>query len=153
MSFDRHRASIAELKRHFATLPVPEADTRHGRYRATFIGPLWLRALGGPSVALGGLPGWHGKRFVSPDAATNILRTRAGFTEALSMSLVVEPSLVDGRESATLHYGERAPIPWRWVRDELRALDADANALLGMTIIDVTLVRRLAFPFLLERET
>ncbi len=42
------------------------------------------------------------------------------------------------------------PLPWRWVTDELRALDD--RTLLGMTRIDLPGLRGLAFPFLLERE-
>jgi hypothetical protein len=57
MSFNGHKHSIAALRRVFTTLPAPSVDSRRGSYRATFIGPLWLRTLGGPSVAIGGLPG------------------------------------------------------------------------------------------------
>ena len=42
------------------------------------------------------------------------------------------------------------PVPWRWVTDELRALDE--HTLLGMTRLDLPLLRRFVFPFLLERE-
>ncbi|MBL8365167.1 MAG: hypothetical protein JNN14_07800 [Comamonas sp.] len=44
----------------------------------------------------------------------------------------------------------QAPRPWRWVRDELRTLDA--SHLLGMTLIDLPGLRGQAFPFLLERQ-
>lgn len=46
--------------------------------------------------------------------------------------------------------GVPAPFPWRFVRDELRAVDAPT--LLGMTVVDLPVLRHLAFPFLLERE-
>jgi hypothetical protein len=63
-------------------------------------------------------------------------------------------SRLDGRDGVELVYlpedGRPAPLPWRWVRDELRAVDADT--ILGMTVVDLPLLRRFAFPFLLRRE-
>lgn len=67
MSFALHQASIRELKALFSTLPPPDAALRHGFFRARFIGPAWLRLSGRPSVALSGLPGWQGKRFLTAD--------------------------------------------------------------------------------------
>ena len=59
-----------------------------------------------------------------------------------------------GKPGVALHYvpqdGKPAPTPWRWVRDELRAVDDDT--LLGFTVVDLPLLRRMAFPFLLTRE-
>lgn len=79
--------------------------------------------------------------------------------DALTQALArVTPGLsqVDGRPGLALHYngmaqaGVPAPFPWRFVRDELRAVDAPT--LLGMTVVDLPVLRHLAFPFLLERE-
>jgi hypothetical protein len=150
MSFPQARASIGALKALFSTLPPPDASLRRGFFRASFIGPAWLRATSGPSIAVSGLPGWQGKRFLSPDRATNVLKRKSDLVEALSMTVVSGASLVDGKEGVALVYGPEAPFPWRWVRDELRAVDE--RTLLGMTVVDAGLLRRLAFPFLLERE-
>jgi hypothetical protein len=145
------RASLSELFRLFSSLEVPAERLRAGSFRAEFIGPWWLRISSGPSIALAGLPGWRGKRFLSATTATNVLRARDGsFTEALTMSCLPGPSQVDGKPGLALHYGVQAPRPWRWVTDELRALDEDT--LLAMTVIGLPVLRHLAFPFLLVRE-
>lgn len=139
-------ASLRTLRQSFATASVPAPAQRTGFWRARFIGPWWLRLGGRPSVALSGLRGWQGKRFLTPDSATNVL-TRG---DALSMQCRECPSAIDGGAVAALTYGDGGPIPWRWVTDELRALDD--RTLLGMTIINLPLLRHFAFPFLLERD-
>lgn len=150
MTFALQHASIAQLKILFSNLPAPDAAMRRGFFRASFIGPRWLRMTGGPSVALSGLPGWQGKRFLSADSATNMLKKNGKLTQALSMTVVAGLSQVDGKPGVALHYGADARIPWRWVRDELRRVDE--HTLLGMTVINLPVLRHLAFPFLLERE-
>ena len=154
MAFTQQTASIGALKKLFSSLPPPAPDMRRGFFRASFIGPAWLRATGRPSVAVSGLPGWQGKKFFNADDATNVLKKNGALVEALAMRVTPGISRVDGRQGVALHYvpqnGVPAPLPWRWVRDELRAVDA--NTLLGMTVIDLPLLRHLAFPFLLVRE-
>lgn len=146
-----HRASLRELSRLYSSLQAPAERLRAGSFRAEFIGPWWLRVSSGPSIRLAGLPGWRGKRFLDASTATNVLRTRDGsFIEALTIRCLPGPSLVDGKPGLALHYGAQAPRPWRWVRDELRALDEDT--LLAMTVIELPVLQRLAFPFLLVRE-
>lgn len=142
--------SLARLRQVFGSLPAPPLSMRSGFYRARFIGPWWLRWFGPLGVALGGLPGWQGKHFLTPDHATNVLQRRGIRTERLQLHCTEGPSPMDGRPSVLLDYGARAPCPWRWVRDELRALDA--HRLLGMTVIDVPGLRGRMFPFLLERQ-
>jgi hypothetical protein len=146
-------ASLRELKRLFSELAPPSPAMRRGFFRARFIGPWWLRATGQPAVEIAGLPGWEGKRFLSEDDATNVVVRRGERGEALAMRVTPGISQVDGVRGVALHYvpagGVPAPLPWRWVRDELRALDDDS--ILGMTVVDLPLLRRVAFPFLLER--
>lgn len=144
------KAPLRRIRQVFESLEPAPASMRDGFFRARFIGPWWLRASAGPSVALSGLPGWQGKRFLDADTATNVLRGRAGSVEKLRMRCREGRSLVDGRPGIALHYGSEAVPPWRWIVDELRALDDDT--LLGMTVIDLPLLRGLAFPFLLRRE-
>jgi len=147
----RHDQSRAEWRQVFADLPVPALAMRTGFYRARFVGPWWLRWSGPTSVALGGLPGWQGKRFLAPDRAVNVLRRNGRPVERLEMRCVEEKSLIDGRQGVVLQYGVHAPRPWRWVQDELRVLDG--SRMLGMTIIGLPGLHRQAFPFLLERVT
>jgi hypothetical protein len=142
--------SIAKLRALFSTLQAPTADMFTGFYRAEFIGPWWLRLTGRPSVALSGLPGWQGKRFLTGATATNVLLKKGQTTHALLMRCVNGVSQVDGKHGLALHYGADAPVPWRWVRDEIRAMDA--HRILGMTVINLPVLNRLSFPFLLVRE-
>lgn len=154
MSFAHSTASLGALKALFSSLPPPHAGMRHGFFRASFIGPAWLRVTGRPSVELSGLPGWQGKKFLNADDATNVLQKGDTRREALAMRVTPGLSQVDGKPGLALHYvpqqGKPAPLPWRLVRDELRAVDD--NTILGMTVIDLPLLRLLAFPFLLTRE-
>lgn len=145
------KASLSHIRQVFNELEPAPVQVREGFFRACFIGPWWLRASAGPSVALSGLPGWQGKRFLDADTATNVLRTASGSVEKLRMQCREGASLVDGRQGVALHYGKDAVLPWRWVVDELRVLNEDT--LLGMTVINLPVLRHLAFPFLLQRES
>ncbi len=143
-------ASVSALKKLYSSLPVPDAGMRHGFFRASFIGPFWLRMSGRPTLELTGLPGWQGKRFITGDTATNVLLRKGERIDALNMSVANITSYVDGSAGVALRYGAEAPIPWRWVRDELRAIDG--NTLLGITFVDLPVLRHFPMPFLLERD-
>jgi len=134
----------------FKRLSAPSEPELHGRFRAEFIGPAWLRLTAGPSVALAGLRHWWGKELSGPGPAYNLVERRGSMVRTLPMQLGLAGSLVDGRTCAALRYGPESPRPWPHVVDELRTLDE--GRLLGMTVIDVPLLRALAFPFLLVRE-
>lgn len=54
---------------------------------------------------------------------------------------------MDVKPGLTVQYAPECPFPWPFVIDELRCLDE--NCLLGLTIINLGLLRSLAFPFLL----
>lgn len=154
MPADIRTASLRSLRALFASLHPPLEAQRRGFFRASFVGPAWLRWTAPPSLALAGLPGWQGKRFLGPTTATNVVRRAGREVEAMTMQVVSGPSQVDGQPGVALHYlpesGRPAPMPWRWVRDELRVLDDDTW--LCMTVINLPLLRRLSFPFLLRRE-
>lgn len=150
MAASYRTASLRELTQLFATLNPPDAAFRHGFFRASFVGPAWYRVGGFPGVHLAGLPHWQGKKFLTADTATNILRRGEGTVQALSMTVVAGASQVDGKPGVALHYGKEAPFPWRHVRDELRVIDE--RTLLGITRVDLPILRHFAFPFLLERE-
>lgn len=161
MSPRMQTASIGELKALFSSLKPPAPAMRHGFFRAAFIGPAWLRLSARPSLEVSGLPGWQGKKFLSADDATNILKKGDTLVEALAMRVTPGTSQVDGQQGVALHYvsgvpgvpgtdGKPVPLPWRWVRDELRAVDD--NTILGFTVINLPLLRLMAFPFLLTRE-
>ena len=141
--------SIRQLLARYATLPAVPPVERQGTWRARFVGPWWLRLSAAPGIALGGMPGWLGKRFDTPQTAVNLLRSGTGQREVLPMQCSEQPSWHDGQPCVAVAYGARARIPWRWVRDELRRLDEDHW--LCLTWVDLPLLRRLACPFVLER--
>ena len=143
-------ASLASIKALFSQLPAAAPEMRQGFFRARFVGPGWLRASAGPSIYLSGLPGWQGKRFLDSHTATNILLRSGQTLEKLRMSCQEGISAVDGQLGVALVYPADAPLALRWVRDELRQLDE--HNLLGMTVIDLPILRRFAFPFVLSRE-
>ena len=61
--------------------------------------------------------------------------------------LCVHPAL-DGKPTLALIYAQDNPFPWPYIVDELRQLDAEAY--LGMTYVNWGVLRKLAFPFLIE---
>lgn len=149
----RHESPSA-LKARFRTLSAPTDAQLHGFFRAEFIGAALIRATARPSLALLGLPGWQGKRFLTSMDATNILKRGDATVEHLAMRVTAVTSYVDGQPGLALTYpaqdGKPAPRPWRWVRDEIRV--ADADTLLAFTFVDLPLLRYFGFPFLLLRE-
>lgn len=85
---------------------------------------------------------WTGK---DPNTTT----TTIAFREALPMRVTLEDSWLDGRPAIVCSYGVSSPIPWRWVRDELRALDH--HRLLRLTFVGGPWSKPLAAPLLLTR--
>ena len=146
---DLNALSLTQLHARYAQLPAVAPQVRLGSWRATFVGPWWLRLSAGPSVALSGLPGWYAKRLSTPEAAVNLLRSSAGLREALPMACSEQASWLDGKPCAALSYGAATRLPWRWVRDELRQLDE--QHCLCLTFVDLPLLRRIGFPFVLVR--
>ncbi|MHC3002507.1 hypothetical protein [Gordonia metallireducens] len=56
---------------------------------------------------------------------------------------------LDGQPVIVCPYGQVGPVPWRWVRDEFRALDD--RRLLGLTFVGGRWSAPLAAPLLLTR--
>jgi hypothetical protein len=138
--------SLGRLRRLFTSLPAPESLT--GVYRAEFVGPVWLRTLAPPSLALGGLAGWWGKAFDNQDGAVNIVVRSGTQRRVLPMTIARVPSLLDGVPGFTLGYPKGSRLPWPWIVDEVRRLDE--QTLLCMTVIKPKGLRKLAFPFVLH---
>jgi hypothetical protein len=125
----------------FKSLAVPDAASIRGRYRA---------ACAGPALALTGLRGWWGKEFHADGTAVNLLRRGGELVPRFPMIVVRAGSMIDRQDGLALHYRRGSPFPWMFVVDELRRLDD--TALLGMTVPNAGGLRRLAFPFLLQRQ-
>ena len=146
---DLQRDGVLALRRRWRTLSPPEPAAVAGTWDADFVGPGWLRWAGPRGVAALGLPGWEGKRFAAaPGGVLEGVNLVRGGTR-LEMRAVVAPSAVDGRPALVVTYGRAAPRPWRRVRDELRALDADR--LLAMSLLAIPGGGLGALPFLLVR--
>ncbi|WP_346765111.1 hypothetical protein [Rhodococcus sp. BL-253-APC-6A1W] len=147
--------SLGRLRTRFSELRAPAPADVQGTYRAVFVGPALLRAVAPRAIALGGMRGWHGKRFDGAGGAVNVLRDGDGtLRDSLPATISTDASWLDGSEALVVSYGTgpqgSAPVPWRWVRDEFRALDD--GTLLGLTFVAGPWSRLAASPFALVRE-
>jgi hypothetical protein len=143
-----NKLSRKDFSHLFATASVPLIANTTGYYRASFVGPVWLRVSAGPTVAAGGLVNWWGKHIRADGSATNLVRKGEKLEARLTMTLIESSSVLDGRPTLALIYGTENPFPWPHVVDEIRRLDP--LTFLGMTHINAGPLRRVAFPFLLE---
>ena len=139
--------SLSAWRTRFLSLPAPSLASIPGFRRVSFIGPFWLRGSAPSAIALGGLPGWMGKRFINETQAINVLK---GGEERLPMRVELASSWLDGKPVMVCRYGTDAAWPWRRVRDEFRVLSG--TTWLGMTLIDLPGLRRVGWPFLLTRD-
>ena len=101
-------------------------------------------------MTLAGLGGWWGKIFAGDGTAHNLVLRQGKLYRRFPIRMLTIPSLVDGKPGLTVQYTTECPFPWPHVIDELRCLDE--TCLLGLTIINLGFLRRLAFPFLLFPE-
>jgi hypothetical protein len=147
---DLNQYPFRKFRDLFASLNIPEADSIRGKYRAAFAGPAWLRSSAGPALAITGLGGWWGKEFYDDGTAINIVLRAGNFSTRFPMKFVKARSLIDGRDGLALHYQQGNPFPWPIVVDEIRRMDE--TTLLGMTIADVSGLRGMAFPFILQKQ-
>ena len=138
---------LSEFKTLFGGLSIPEISTLEGVYHGVFIGPGWLRQGAAPSLAFAGMGGWYGKDLNSDGTGINILHRKGIYLDRFPMQIVNRISLIDGKMGVTVTYKKDCPLPWTYVIDELRQIDN--VTLLGMTIVNVRLLNKLAFPFLL----
>jgi len=143
-----NKLSLKDFSDLFTSAAVPDIGNTAGIYRATFVGPGWLRAAAGPTVAIGGLGSWWGKQLKADGTATNLVQKGENIETRFSMQLINTISVIDGKPALALIYGAENPFPWPHVVDELRQLDQ--GTFLGMTHINAGPLRKLAFPVLLE---
>ena len=142
--------STGALRALFSRATPPVARPHAGDYLVTFIGPAPLTVVAPRAIALGGMPGWRGKRFDGAGGATNLVDDDNGaHREIFPMQVKLEPSWLDGRPAIVCSYGADSPVPWRWVRDEFRPLDD--RRLIGLTFAGGPWSRVAAAPLLLSR--
>lgn len=141
------REGLSAFPGRYAALQPPAEEQMPGFWKARFVGPAWLRVVAPPGLGLVGLSRWWGKHFIPEGHGENLVQRDAGVQDTLPFTWSVEPSRLDGRLSVVVRYPESSHLPWRWVVDELRQVDA--QILLGMSLLRMG--PRLALPFILER--
>ncbi|TNC48065.1 hypothetical protein [Mumia zhuanghuii] len=149
--------TVRSLRRAWSTLRPLAPDEVSGDLAASFVAP--LRRIAPWGLGLVGLPRWYGKRFPARQATealggtvqgANLVREASGaLREVLPIRASGGRSLADGSAALVVTYGADAPRPWRWVRDELR--EAPDGTIVGMTYVDLPVLRRAGTPFLLTR--
>jgi hypothetical protein len=140
--------SFRHLRERFASLETPEALA--GVWQGEPIGPGWYRTLAGPSLAIGGLGGWWGKDFDGQGGIDNLLQRGGALRRTLRGEVWRADSLVDGRPCLRIVYPAGSRLPWTWIVDELRLMGD--GELLGMMVLNVRWLPRLAFPFALHAQ-
>ena len=140
---------LGKFRGLFNSLVVPDPESLRGTYRASFVGPAWLRTSANPALAITGLGGWWGKEFHDDGTAINIVLRAGKFSTRFPMKFVKARSFINHKDGLALHYQPGNPFPWMYVVDELRRIDD--TTILGMTIANVSGLRGLAFPFILQK--
>ena len=144
-----NRMSLKQFKDLFISLSIPNPNNIRGKYRASFVGPTWLRTSAAPALSISGLGGWWGKEFFDDGTAINIIFHAGNFSTRFKMKFVNARSFIDDKDGLALHYQKGNPFPWMYVVDEIRRVDE--STLLGMTIANVNGLRGMAFPFILQK--
>lgn len=143
-----NKLSLGAFKPLFMSLAAPTLAEIKGDYRSSIPGPSWFRTIAGPSLALGGLGHWRGKRFDGRGGGVNLVEKDGHIVETLPMEVVLRPSAVDGKPAVAIVYPPGSRFPWPYVIDELRQLDK--GRLLGVSYVNRQPLRGLVTPFLLD---
>jgi hypothetical protein len=141
--------SLSNVRRYFAALAPPEPGSMAGIHRGIFVGPSWLTPLWPPTLAVSGLGGWWGKQIDAEDEAINLVKRQGRFERRFPMYMVEQTSYLDGAPGRAFRYRDENPFPWPRIVDELRRID-DVHVL-GMTLAELGPLRKLGFPFILEK--
>ncbi len=143
-----NQLKLGDFPELYSILETPRINSLIGYYRGSIVGPGWFRSAAKPLLAITGLGGWWGKYFEEDGNATNLVKRGAKLQARLPVKLVNMNSVVDGKPGLALHYIPENPLPWPYIVDELRQLEP--GVLLGMMYINIGVLRRLVFPFLLQ---
>jgi hypothetical protein len=145
---DLNKKPLNAFKPLFTTLDPPDIHDLVGVYEAAITGPSWLRMGAGPSLALSGLGDWWGKEFTLQGGANLVLREEK-FQRKFPFQITIADSAIDGKAAISLRYPADCPFPWPHISEEIREIET--GRWLGLTLIDLVGLRRMALPFLLER--
>lgn len=143
-----HGLPLTHCREFFSVLEAPDAAALQGVHQAEFTGPAWVRQAAGPALVLSRFGGWWGKAFLDPTHGVNLFQRNWEIQRGFPFQLETRPSVVDGRPSLFIRYQPDSPLPWPYMADELRRLDA--ASLLGMTYLNLGGLKRYQFPFLLH---
>jgi hypothetical protein len=140
--------SMADCRALFAQLAPVDIGELQESFQSAFTGPRWLQIVAPRLLVMGGMGGWCGKWFDGQGKGHNWVRRQGDIQGIMPVELKKRPSLIDGQPTCTVIYPHGSRFPWPLIIDELRRLDD--QTILGMTIIDIPLLRRVAHPFLLQ---
>ena len=143
-----NKASLKSICEIYSKSAAQTLRALSGIYQAEFTGPSWLQNVAPASLRLVHFANWWGKRFLSAQHGVNLFYDHRGLREDFPFTVRPMPSLVDGKAGLTVQYEQSAPFPWPHVIDELRFIEQDC--LLGMTVVNIGVLRELPFPFLLH---
>jgi len=145
-----NQLKLSDFPDLYSALKAPDIHALSGYYRGSIVGPAWFRSITKPLLAITGLGGWWGKYFKGDGNATNLVERGTGLQRRLPVKLVNTISMVDKKPGLALQYLPDNPFPWPYIVDELRQVEP--GVLLGMMFVNVGMLRRLAFPFLLQAQ-
>ena len=143
-----YQLGLFDFPAYFSTLDAPQPGSLRGLYRGYFVGPAWFRKLARPLLTITGMGDWRGKFIDSQGKILNLVQNGEVLVSKLPMELVEQDSLIDGKPGVTLRYEASNPLPWPWVIDEMRRIQADW--VLGMTILQRGPLRQFPLPFVLQ---
>tara|TARA_B100001094_G_C18141841_1_gene778332 strand:+ start:228 stop:683 length:456 start_codon:yes stop_codon:yes gene_type:complete len=141
--------TLAELRNTFAQLTVPSPDKLAGAWEGKYIGPFWLRTFAPLAMGLGPLRGWSGKRFIDNQNAINIVGMGQQQQDKHPMTISKSNGL-DTLPVIALKYDKTLPFPLPRLTDEIRMVRDDC--LMGMAVLDIPLLRKVGWPFILTRK-
>ncbi|WP_372966166.1 hypothetical protein [Marinobacter sp.] len=139
--------SLSKILELYDSLPPPTTLLTEGRFYGHSIGPTWLVAMGWPLLNFGAMAGWKGKHFYEGGHVLNIVERKAVESEILPISSSILPYTKGHGNALRLSYPSDSPFPWNRITDELRPLSD--GRYLGVTTLDMPLMKRLPYPFVL----
>ena len=146
-SLQQERKSLKQICEMYRELPDFDGIDCAGAYEAEILGPQWLKTIAAMSLPFSGLPGWCGKR-IHVSGAINRCNINGQIEERVSMLKSAQSSWIDGRPCMVLSYDNKAPLLLRPMRDEFRRVNE--TTLLGLSIYNLPLLKRVPLPFLLK---
>ena len=145
---DLSQLDLSSLKQAFREGKSVSTTELRGFHAGVPAGPWWFRLGSGPTMRMTGFGGWLGKEFLGEGRAVNLFQRGTHTEQRFPLTLSRAASRIDGADTLVLNYPADARAPWCWVTDELRAMPD--GRILGMTFVNIPVLRHLVFPFVLR---